>query len=82
MKMTKTLRNARARSLALICPDASRVDVRGTKTMSDQKTVAPDTFIIGAGQIGIAAAARLLARGLEPLARKATEIPPCERSST
>lgn len=49
--------------------------------MTDQKTVVPDTFIIGAVQIGIAAAARLLARGLKPLARKATEIPSCERFS-
>ena len=35
--------------------------------MSDQKTATPDAVIIGAGPIGIAAAAHLLARGLTPL---------------
>ena len=35
--------------------------------MSDQKTATPDAVIIGAGPIGIAAAAHLLTRGLKPL---------------
>ena len=35
--------------------------------MSAQKTATPDAVIIGAGPIGIAAAAHLLTRGLKPL---------------